>query len=107
MLEEDQWPTPLLMNYSESQLSAHQRLEPPGYRMKVFLAGVSDVGKIAIGVCLAKRPGCVFHDPDTDIENRFSKPLAQLRAEAMTPRSFRNGRMAALSKHVLTNVGCG
>jgi shikimate kinase len=36
--------------------------------MKVFLAGVSCVGKTAIGTSLAARLGCPFLDLDREIE---------------------------------------
>jgi len=57
--------------------------------MNVFLAGIGCVGKTAIGMCLAQRLGCTFYDLDIEIEKHFGKPLDRLRAEALTPYSFR------------------
>ncbi len=58
--------------------------------MKIFIAGVSCVGKTSIGACLAGRLGCAFYDLDTEIETHFGRPIARLRAETLTPRSFRS-----------------
>ncbi len=57
--------------------------------MKVFLAGVSCVGKSAIGADLAVRLGFPFYDLDAEIEKHFAKPLERLRAEVLTPYTFR------------------
>ena len=62
-------------------------MPPP---MKVFLAGVSCVGKTTIGACVAARLGCSFYDLDREIENHFGKPLAQLKTQAHTGHSFRS-----------------
>ena len=57
--------------------------------MKVFLAGVSCVGKTAIGAVLAQKLGCPFFDLDVEIEKYFGKPIERLRSETLTPNSFR------------------
>ena len=57
--------------------------------MKICLAGVSCVGKTAIGARLAERLACPFHDLDREIETQFGKPLAQLKRQARTGQSFR------------------
>jgi len=57
--------------------------------MKVFLGGVACVGKTAIGECLSHRLGCSFFDLDKEIEKRIGKPIERLKAEALTPYSFR------------------
>jgi shikimate kinase len=55
----------------------------------LFLAGVSCIGKTAIGACLARRLGCAFFDLDAEIEKHFGKPIERLRAETPTLHSFR------------------
>lgn len=57
--------------------------------MNVFLVGVGCVGKTAIGACLAQRLGRPFYDLNLAIEKHFGKPIEPLRAEALTPHSFR------------------
>ena len=57
--------------------------------MKVCLAGVSCVGKTAIGARLAERLACPFYDLDREIETHFGKPLAQLKRQARTAQLFR------------------
>ena len=75
--------------------------------MKVFLTGVSCVGKSTIGASLAVRLGCPFHDLDLEIEKHFAKPLEQLWAEVMTSYAFRQTFAAVVLKKVVaaeTNV---
>src|ERR1035437_10087425 len=57
--------------------------------MKIFLAGVSCVGKSTIGASLAVRLGHPFYDLDREIEKHFAKPLDHLQAGILTPYSFR------------------
>jgi shikimate kinase len=44
--------------------------------MKIFLVGVSCVGKTTIGKRLAERLGYAFFDLDTEIEHYFALPLS-------------------------------
>jgi shikimate kinase len=57
--------------------------------MKVLLAGISCVGKTAIGMRLADKLGCPFYDLDQEIEGHFGEPMAKLKARILTPYSFR------------------
>jgi shikimate kinase len=63
--------------------------EQPVKAMKVFLAGVSCVGKTAIGMSLAGRLGCSFYDLDREIEKHFGESLGRLSSKTLTPYSFR------------------
>ena len=60
--------------------------------MKVFLTGVSCVGKTTIGAKLASLLGYPFFDLDKEIETFFGKPLERLQAGGIGPcrRSGRN-----------------
>ena len=69
--------------------------------MKVFLAGVSCVGKSAIGASLAVRLGYPFYDLDTEIERHFAKPMARLWSEVFTPYAFRKQFSSVVLKKVL------
>jgi shikimate kinase len=48
------------------------------YTMRIFLAGVSCVGKTTIGAKLADRLGCRFFDLDAEIEGFFGTPIEHL-----------------------------
>jgi shikimate kinase len=69
--------------------------------MKVFLAGVGCVGKTSIGACLAQRLGCRFYDLDTEIEEHFGRPIERLRAEVLTPYSFRKQFASVVLKRLV------
>jgi regulator of PEP synthase PpsR (kinase-PPPase family) len=57
--------------------------------MKVFLVGVSDVGKTAIGRCLAEKLAVPFFDLDLEIEKFFGEPLSRLESRFPTLEEFR------------------
>jgi shikimate kinase len=69
--------------------------------MRVFLGGVSCVGKTTIGACLANRLGCSFLDLDQEIEKSFGKPIEGLRTEARMPYRFRKQFAAVVLKELL------
>lgn len=52
--------------------------------MRVFLVGVSCVGKTAVGQELAALRGVPFFDLDYEIERFFNRPIARLQAEFLT-----------------------
>lgn len=56
---------------------------------RIFLVGVSCVGKTTIGAELAAILGVGFVDLDREIERFFGKPIARLQAETLTPYSYR------------------
>ena len=68
--------------------------------MKVFLAGVSCVGKTTIGAKLASLLGYPFFDLDHEIETFFGKPLERLQAECLSKHAFRKKARQALG-HLL------
>ena len=68
--------------------------------MKVFLAGVSCVGKTTIGRELAALLGCPFFDLDAEIEQFFGKPLERLQSECLTVHTYRKKACQVL-KHIL------
>jgi len=69
--------------------------------MKVFLAGVSCVGKTAIGQCLAKRLGCPFYSLYVEVEKHFGKPLQRLRQQALLERIFRRRYAANILRQLI------
>jgi shikimate kinase len=68
--------------------------------MKVFLTGVSCVGKTTIGAKLASLLGYPFFDLDHEIEAFFGKPLERLQAECLSKHAFRKKACQAL-QHLL------
>jgi len=68
--------------------------------MKVFLTGVSCVGKTTIGAKLASLLGYPFFDLDHEIETFFGKPLERLQAECLSKQAFRKKACQAL-RHLL------
>lgn len=68
--------------------------------MKVFLTGVSCVGKTTIGRELAALIGCPFLDLDKEIEKFFGKPLGRLQAACLTMPTFRK-KVCEVLKHLL------
>jgi shikimate kinase len=71
------------------------------YTMRIFLAGVSCVGKTTIGAKLADRLGCRFFDLDAEIEGFFGTPIDRLMKRHLTMNTFRNTAAQAL-KHTLS-----
>jgi shikimate kinase len=68
--------------------------------MKVFLTGVSCVGKTTSGAKLASLLGYPFFDLDHEIETLFGKPLERLQAECLSKQAFRKKACQAL-RHLL------
>jgi len=68
--------------------------------MRVFVTGVSCVGKSTIGALLAGRLGCRFYDLDLEIEKFFKTSIERLRNKLLTDESFRNEAARALM-HIL------
>ncbi|MCK4393760.1 hypothetical protein KAX17_12725 [Candidatus Bipolaricaulota bacterium] len=64
--------------------------------MRVFLIGVSCVGKTTIGVSLAELLGCQFFDLDKEIERFFGTSIKRLQDRFLTMHSFRNEAAKAL-----------
>ena len=68
--------------------------------MRVYITGVSCVGKTTIGKKLAELLSYPFFDLDKEIESYFGKPLERLQEEYLTMYSFRMKASEAL-KHLL------
>jgi shikimate kinase len=64
--------------------------------MRIFLTGVSCVGKTTIGSELAAQLHVPFFDVDSEIETFFQKPIARLQAETLTIQSYRRKAATAL-----------
>ena len=69
--------------------------------MRIFLTGVSCVGKTTIGVKLAALMNCPFFDLDMEIENYFGTSIERLQNKFLTMYSFRQEASKAL-KHLLS-----
>lgn len=74
--------------------------------MRIFLTGVSCVGKTTVGTKLAALLGCPFFDLDHEIESFFSMPLERLQDKFLTMYSFRQEASKAL-KHLLKQEESG
>jgi shikimate kinase len=76
--------------------------------MRIFLAGVSCVGKTTIGTRLAGLLECRFFDLDVEAERFFETSIERLRNRHLTSHDFRLAASRAL-KHVLAredNCSC-
>ena len=69
--------------------------------MRVFLVGVSCVGKTAIGADLAKLLDCNFFDFDDEVESFFGMPIEHLQERFKNMKLFRQEASKVL-QHVLT-----
>lgn len=58
--------------------------------MRVYLVGVTCVGKTTVGKLLAKRLGYEFLDFDEETKREFKKPLLALHNEALTNKGYRD-----------------
>ena len=68
--------------------------------MRIFLTGVSCVGKTTVGATLAALLGCPFFDLDHEIERFFSMPIERLQDKCLTMYAFRQEASKAF-KHLL------
>ena len=64
--------------------------------MRIFLTGISCVGKTIIGMRLATLLDCQFFDLDDEIENFFSLSIERLQEKFLTIYSFREEASKAL-----------
>ena len=72
--------------------------------MRIFLAGVSCVGKTTIGEKLADRLRWRFFDLDAEVERFFQTPIEQLIKRHPTMNAFRDKAAQAL-QNILTRDG--
>jgi shikimate kinase len=64
--------------------------------MRVFITGVSCVGKTSIGAIPESRLGFRFYDLDVEIERFFKTSIERLRNKFLTVESFRNKAIRVL-----------
>jgi shikimate kinase len=69
--------------------------------IKIYIVGVSCVGKSTIGKLLAEKTGFAFYDFDDEIEKYFGKPIEYIQEDHMFPYSFRQETRVVL--HDLLN----
>ena len=65
--------------------------------MRIFLTGVSCVGKTTVGAKVAALLGCPFFDLDHEIERFFSVPIERLQDKFLTMYAFRQEASKAFS----------
>ena len=70
--------------------------------MRIFITGVSCIGKTTIGSILASRLSYAFFDLDREIERFFGISIGQLRSRFLTVHSFINEAAKALA-NILTD----
>jgi len=68
--------------------------------MRIFVTGISCVGKTTIGSILASILGCRFFDLDEEIERFFGTSVERLQNKFLTMHSYRNEASKALV-HIL------
>jgi shikimate kinase len=74
--------------------------------MRVFLVGVSCVGKTTIGQLLAKRLGYPSFDLDEEIEKHFETSIKRLKSRFLTDYSFRKEAAVVLKNLAENNSDC-
>jgi shikimate kinase len=65
--------------------------------MRIFLTGVSCVGKTTVGAKLAALLSCPFFDLDQEIERFFAMPIEPLQDQFLTMYAFRQDAVKALN----------
>ena len=71
--------------------------------MRIFLSGVSCIGKTTLGKILAERLQYPFFDLDTEIELYFGESIERLRSRYLTGHSFRYEVGALVLKDIIFN----
>jgi hypothetical protein len=74
--------------------------------MRIFLTGVSCVGKTTVGAKLATLLSRPFFDLDHEIESFFSMPIERLQGKCLTMYAFRQEAAKALT-HLLKREESG
>jgi len=69
--------------------------------IKIYIVGVSCVGKSTIGKLLAEKTDFAFYDFDDEIEKYFGKPIEYIKEDYTFPYSFREATRVVL--HDLLN----
>jgi shikimate kinase len=71
--------------------------------MKIFLCGISCIGKTSIGKHLADRINFEFFDLDREIEEYFGQSIEKLKTQHLTEYSFRASKGSIVLKHIIVN----
>lgn len=71
--------------------------------MKIFLVGISCIGKTTIGRKLAKEIGYRFFDLDHEIEMFFNKPIAKIKSKFITDYSYMDHASVVLKNIIAVN----
>jgi shikimate kinase len=71
--------------------------------MRIFLTGVSCVGKTTLGTILAKKLQYPFFDLDAEMELYFGKSIERLRSRHLTGHSFRYEVGVVVLKDIIFN----
>jgi len=66
--------------------------------IKIYLVGVSDVGKSAIGKLLAGELEFVFYDLDGEIEKYFGKPISYIQEKFLSLSGYREETCVVLKE---------
>ncbi len=66
--------------------------------MKVYIIGISCVGKTTIGAMLAEYLGCSFYDLDLEVEKFYNQPLELIQNECPTMNEYRQKASVVLEK---------
>lgn len=69
--------------------------------MRIFISGVSCVGKSTVGRQLAEATGYRFLDLDNEVEQYFGKPIFYLQKEGIGLESYR-AKLALVLKNIVT-----
>ncbi|MCD4797386.1 MAG: hypothetical protein K8R19_00055 [Methanosarcinales archaeon] len=71
--------------------------------MKIFLVGLSDIGKSTIGIELAKKIDYKFFDFDMEVEEFFNTPISHIQSQFITEYSYRVHLSVVLKKIIEDN----
>lgn len=71
--------------------------------MKIFLVGLSDIGKSTIGSELAKKIDYKFFDFDMEVEEFYNTPISHIQSQFITEYSYRVHLSVVLKKIIEEN----
>ncbi|MHA1541919.1 MAG: shikimate kinase, partial [Candidatus Hodarchaeales archaeon] len=71
--------------------------------MKIFLVGLSDIGKSTIGSKLAKKIDYKFFDFDIEVEEFYNTPISHIQSQFITEYSYRVHLSVVLKKIIEEN----
>jgi shikimate kinase len=73
--------------------------------MRIFISGVSGVGKTSIGFDLAKLLGYKFFDFDEEVEKYYGMAIEHLQEKYQTMDLFRQ-KASIVLRHIISSNGC-